>query len=205
MPDGTRAAAIARCVIADARAGRFAAWGMSTVVDEFVGEAVLAEEVVVALHRLAHVPSRFPVGNAGVLHVYGYWFAPRPTPFGYKRDRWVDGRLASAFGLPREAFIPGADPKATPLQRVTEVGVAVLEEPRSAFATADAVVGDALTRVCLARSAGQDAMALVYGVVAADGARLLTTFPVEGEVSGLVEDFAARPRWRWNAVGVAEP
>lgn len=204
VPDSALSAAIARCVVADARAGRFAAWGTSTVVDEFVGEAVVSEGVATALHRLARVPVRFPVGNAGVLHVYGYWFATRPTPFGYKRDRWLDGRLARAFGLPATAFIPRADPVSTPLQRVLEVAMPVLDEPRQALATADAEVDGVLTRVCLVRATGADATALVYGVAGADGMRLVTTFPVGGDALELIDDFVEHPRWRWNAARVAE-
>jgi hypothetical protein len=127
-------AEIARCVVADARAGRLAAWGWSTVIDEFVGEAVVPDGVVTALHRLAGLSARFPLGNAGLLHVYGYWFATRPTPFGYKRDRWLDGRLARAFGLPDAAFVPGSDPASTPLQRVLEVALPVLHDPRGSLA-----------------------------------------------------------------------
>jgi hypothetical protein len=203
-PTALETAAIARCVVADARARRFAAWGRSTVVDEFVGEAVVPEGVVTALHRLAGLPARFPLGNAGLLHVYGYWFATRPTPFGYKRDRWLDGRLARAFGLPDTAFVPGADPTATPLQRVLEVALPVLADPRDALATADVAVDGLLTRVVLVRDSGSASTALVYGVDGGDGLRLVTTFPVDGDPLALVDEFVASPRLRWNAVAVAE-
>jgi hypothetical protein len=204
LPGPGPTAEIARCVVADARAGRFAAWGWSTVVDEFVGEAVVPEGVVTALHRLAALPVRFPRGNAGLLHVYGYWFATRPTPFGYKRDRWLDGRLARAFGLPDAAFVPGADPATTPLQRVFEVARPVLADPRDALAWADVPVDGLLTRVVLVRDAGSTSTALVYGVDGGDGLRLVTTFPVDGDALSIVDDFVESPRLRWNAVAVAE-
>ncbi|RQP10282.1 MAG: amino acid deaminase [Microbacteriaceae bacterium] len=206
LPTALEAAEIARCVVADARAGRLASWGWSTVVDEFVGEAVVPEGVVTALHRLAGLRARFPLGNAGLLHVYGYWFATRATPFGYKRDRWLDGRLARAFGLPDAAFIPGADPATTPLQRVLEVALPLLADPRDALASADASVDGRLTRVVLARDQGSAATALVYGVDGGDGLRLVTTFPVDGDgdVGAVLDEFVAEPRLRWNAVAVAE-
>ena len=54
---------------ADAKAGRFADWGRSTVIDENVGAPVIPRPLFDELHSLAGLPERWPVGNAGALHV----------------------------------------------------------------------------------------------------------------------------------------
>ena len=77
----------------DAEAGRLEGWGQSTLIDEFTGVPSIERELFDTLHAAAGLTATFPVGNAGVLHVYGYWFSEVPTPFGYKRDRWADGAL----------------------------------------------------------------------------------------------------------------
>ncbi|TQL48225.1 hypothetical protein FB562_1312 [Homoserinimonas aerilata] len=199
-PTAAERAEIARCITADARAGRFAAWGYSTVVDEVVGHAVVPEPLFAELNDLAGLDARYPVGNAGLLHVYGYWFALEPTPFGFKRDRWVDGRLARTFGLDSAAFRLGSDPDATPLQRVAEAAYPVLLDPPSdAVGVAEAVVEGMLSRVVLVRAPGASSTALVYGLDTGDGLRLITVFPVAGDTAELLHDFSAEPRLRWNA------
>ncbi|MFZ4895941.1 hypothetical protein ACL9RL_15975 [Plantibacter sp. Mn2098] len=135
---------------ADAEEGRFARWSLSTVVDEFTGEAVLDRATFEALHRIAGLGGVddgaadadgdaarrdvvWPVGNAGLLHVYGYLLSTAATPWGAKRDRWVGGDVARAFGED-PAFLtpwhwagvvhPGAGP--TMLARVERLVLAAL-------------------------------------------------------------------------------
>ena len=55
------------------------------------------DAAVIRAAAAAGLAAAFPVGNAGLLHVYGYWFSDEPTPYGFKRDRWVDGALAGAL------------------------------------------------------------------------------------------------------------
>ena len=76
----------------DAAAGRFAQWALSTLIDEFTGVPSIEKDLFDTLHAAAGIDAEFPIGNAGVLHVYGYWFSEVPTPFGYKRDLFVERR-----------------------------------------------------------------------------------------------------------------
>ncbi len=65
---------------ADRDARRFAAWGRSTAVDENTGTGVIAPALFDELHRRAGLPATWPVGNAGLLHCYGYLLSREPTP-----------------------------------------------------------------------------------------------------------------------------
>lgn len=193
-------------VRADAMAGRFDAWGLSTVIDEHVGEAVIGREVFDLLHEAAGIEADFPVGNAGVLHVYGYWFSKTPTPFGLKRDRWQNGVLAAALGRRPEEFRLDGAADSTPLERVTRAVLPLLLEPPAGAVAAEVRLGgssgdDCSARVVLHRSSGASVWALVYGV-ALKGAewRLITVFPFQGAAEELVEEFEANPGFRWNAV-----
>lgn len=192
----------------DAAAGRFAAWGRSTVIDENTGTPVIDRSLFARLHAAAGLDAAFPVGNAGLLHVYGYWFSDEPTPYGFKRDRWVDGALAGALGLPADAFHLGGE--GTLLERVTAaIRPPLLDPPADARGTADVRLGDAVGRVVLlgadaASTHGPDSTApsptaLVYGIDAGEGFRLITAFPLAGDPRAELADFVEQPRYRWNA------
>lgn len=189
----------------DAAAGRFASWTHSTVIDEYIQGPIIERDTFAKLHALADIPARFPVGNAGLIHVYGYWLSAVHTPFGYKRDRWSQGHLAAALGQPRESFwldyvdsvAPGSS---TPLQRVTDACLPLLQAPPAAGArTADALVEGVFTRVVVTRPQNSPYSALVYGIDPGDGMRLVTTFPISEDPSALLSDFSATPSLRWNA------
>lgn len=198
----------------DAARGGFDAWGTSTVVDELAGRPVIDPATFDALHHAAGIDARFPVGDAGLLHVYGYWRSEVVTPFGRKRDRWLDGHLAIALGLHPRAFHLDAPRAAdvdvaaatgtTLLQRVTAATLPLLHHPTATtdaadVRVADVPVGDMRTRIVLHRAQGARAAALVYGVDAGDGLRLVTTFPVDGDPQTLLDEAVAEPRLRWNA------
>lgn len=171
----------------DAAAGCLAHWGASTLIDEHTGVPSIDAELFGILHSAAGLDAAFPIGHAGLLHVYGYWYSTVPTPFGYKRDRWHDGTLARAFGLPVDAFhldaprpgspgsgqsgsdtpgsgAPGSDPEPTLLARVTAAALPVLRRPPAGSLVADAVVDGRLSRVVLHRAPGAETPALVYGI-----------------------------------------
>lgn len=176
---------------ADAAAGRFARWGRSTVIDEHTGTAVVSEELFAALHARAGLDAAWPIGNAGLLHVYGYLLSTVPTPYGFKRERWLDGALARAYGLSVEAFVPWASPRTT-LERVTDAMTGLLA--RAEVRTA--VAGDSAASLGLARHADSGPFALAYAL----GGRLVTTFPVASPDDILAEWDAEPARPRWNAV-----
>ena len=176
---------------ADVRAGRFERWGSSTVIDEHVGGPVISAPLFAALHSRAGLAAQWPVGNAGLLHVYGYLLSTVPTPFGFKRDRWLTSTLATAYGLSADAFVPGTSPR-TLLERVTEAADGLSDR---ATVRQQEVTGVA-TSVALDRRSFGGAWALVYIV---EG-RLVTTFTVESAEQILDEWDAAEPALRWNAV-----
>ncbi|WP_158685456.1 amino acid deaminase [Microbacterium halophytorum] len=179
---------------ADRRAGRFDAWARSTVVDENIGEAVIDRELFDALHAAAGVDAAFPVGNAGVIHVYGYLFSTVRTPFGLKSDRWNDGALARTLGLPADRFRLGASADETPLERVLAAAAPLLE---TTTPDAEWRVGETTQRAVVARAADGTG-ALVSGVDAGDGMRLLTVFPV-ADAAAFAAAIGTPDRLRWNA------
>lgn len=192
-------------IAADALAGRFARWGLSTVVDENTGEPVIDGELFDELHRAAGIPARFPIGNAGVIHVYGYWFSTALTPYGYKRDRWQDGVLARLLGERADAFLLTGDGDSTPLQRVTAAALPLLEHPpASARGRADVDLDGLKARAVLV---GGDASstAVVYGVDSGEGWRLVTMFPLSGSAEAVVREVSADRGLRWNAVDPRNP
>ncbi|WP_052961265.1 MULTISPECIES: hypothetical protein [unclassified Leucobacter] len=171
----------------DAATGRLAHWGASTLIDEHTGVPSIDAELFETLHRAAGLDAAFPNGHAGLLHVYGYWYSTVPTPYGYKRDRWHDGTLARAYGLPADAFhldapqagppgsgrpgsgapssgAPGSDLEPTLLARVTGAALPVLRRPPAGSLVADAVVDGRLSRVVLQHGPGAETPALVYGI-----------------------------------------
>lgn len=152
------------------------------------------------LHHAAGIPARFPIGNAGVIHVYGYWFSTAVTPYGYKRDRWNDGELATLLGQDHDAFHLAGDEESTPLRRVTEAVLPLLESPpASARGSADLDLDGLKARVVLI---GEDASsaALIYGLDSGEGWRMITTFPLSGATNAVLNEFTTDRRLRWNAV-----
>jgi len=178
----------------DHRTDRFIAWGRSTIIDENTGTAVIPRPLFEELHARAGVASDWPVGNAGVLHCYGYLLSLEATPYGLKRDRWTEGTLARACGLTTDAFHPWLEGP-TLLARATAAASALLATPAAgATRSVDA------RRTVLALGAAQGPTALAYAVApTADAAPLLVTmFPV-ADATGPLADFTTDVRLRWNA------
>ncbi|WP_240745037.1 MULTISPECIES: amino acid deaminase [unclassified Microbacterium] len=180
---------------ADARDDRFARWGRSTVVDENVGAPVLSRSMFEALHDRAGLDAAWPVGNAGLLHVYGYLLSTTPTPYGLKRDRWLGGDLAGACGLAPGAFVPWGDER-TLLDRVTETAAGLIADTpvrRQQLGDREAIIAIADRQ--------PHPSALAYALdSSAQGRRLITMFPVVDPTALLAELDAEPPRLRWNAV-----
>lgn len=181
--------------IAEDRARRtFSHWGLSTVVDENTGTAVLPRALFDALHDHAGIAASWPVGNAGLLHCYGYLLSLEPTPYGLKRERWTGSALATACGVDPDAFLPWAQGP-TLLTRATSAAAALLAS--TALTMTDAVGGRATV---VALGADEGPTALAYAVApGADALPLLVTlFPVADP--GIVRlDLARERRLRWNA------
>jgi hypothetical protein len=193
---------------ADADAGRFGRWGVSTVVDENLGRPVLGDAAFRALHGLAGLAPAAPVGNAGVLHVYGYLLSLVETPYGLKRDRWTGGGVARALGLPSAAFTPWFDPAATPLARILDACLPRLDAPDSAADLrlwVDDRSGEGtdatIVRTVVIEHPGSVGGVLLYGTkVGAAALRLVTAFPVGVVTEDWLDQLLATPPGlRFNA------
>lgn len=181
----------------DAHSDRFAQWGHSTVVDEYVGAAVVSRGLFDALHERAGIAAAWPVGNAGLLHVYGYLLSTVPTPYGLKRERWLGPELARACGLGDDAFVPWASGR-TLLSRVTDATRRVLSEA----ASETELISDVEATIAVSAETGPGAVAYALrSAGASDPPRLVTLFPVS-DAAAIRREIAQEPaRLRWNAVG----
>ena len=169
------------------------------MIDENVGEAVLAREVFARIHEAGGIDAVFPIGNAGLVHVYGYLFSTVATPYGYKSDRWNDGVLARSLGLPPGHFRLGDSDDQTPLERVLNAATPLLSNPPSPARTTSWRAGDVEQRAVLVDGA------LVSGLDEGAGPRLTTIFPVADADAFWSTLLADPPRLRWNAAPTPQP
>lgn len=190
---------IAASVRQDAADGLFDAWELSTAVDENTGEPVVPEAFFHHLHAVAGRDAAWPVGNAGLLHVYGYLFSLAETPYGLKRERWLDAELAAAYGertLFHAEALSGAAPSVTPLARVTDAARTLLAE----HTVREERIGPVRARIAIGRRTASGPFALAYAIDRGSGERLVTTFPIASPADTLAAIDSAPPRLRWNAV-----
>ncbi|WP_141215868.1 hypothetical protein [Rhodococcus sp. WWJCD1] len=187
-----------------------AKWASSTVIDDNVQGPVFSERVFSWLHYGVSGAFDFPIGHAGLMHVYGYLLSSVETPYGLKRGRWLTADLAKAFGLESSFFIPTAS--ALPLmERVASVVLPILTSPTADSGTVLAVdeVVDwrRRMRTVYIRDRMTDSTALLYGSVSGDDVQIVTAFPVGPITSQSVQDRLAEPaRYRYNyAPADAEP
>lgn len=182
--------------ISDDRAhGRFDIWGRSTAIDENVGAPVITRALFDELHDRAGIHATWPIGNAGLLHCYGYLLSLAATPYGLKRDRWLEGELPAACHLEAGAFLPWT-PGATLLDRATSVARALLETAGKIVA---ADVDGRATRIALSARRGPGALAYAVAPSPHDKLLLVTMFPV-ADLDAVHLDVTTETRLRWNAV-----
>ena len=195
-------------IVQDALAGRFALWGASTVVDENIGAPVIDRTTFDQLHAAAGIDAEWPVGNAGLIHVYGYLLSTVETPYGLKRERWEGGALARTFGLPASAFVlaEAAAAGETVLLRVTEAVRRPLEAPTAqngvilVFDDALPTDPDTVFRTVIVRRTPDHPAALVYGVREGERMLAITTFPLASVTPvSLAALKGEAPRMRYNA------
>ncbi|MGY4858372.1 amino acid deaminase [Cryobacterium sp. AP23] len=206
----------------DAAAGRFDDWGLSTVIDENTRSPVITPAQFAQLHAAAGLSmAAWPIGNAGLLHVYGYLLSTVVTPYGLKGDRWRHGELAQILGLTPDAFLLDAAEAAgdTVLQRVTAATLphlAHLSARRGDVLVIDdevpgtdgSAVGAAATcfRTIVVSAPGHSSAALIYGVREGGRMRLVTAFPLANPSPAFLDGLAAEPpRMRYNAALAALP
>jgi hypothetical protein len=191
----------------DAAAGRFDDWAGSTTIDENIQAPVIKASQFEALHAAAGLDAEWPVGNAGLLHVYGYLLSTVPTPYGLKGDRWRNGELAELLGLAPGAFLLEAAAAAgeTVLQRVTRAALPHLAHPAHArgdlLVIDDEVPGEpTYFRTTVLSAPGRTSAALVYGVSEGGRMRLVTAFPLADPTAASLDALASDPpRMRYNA------
>lgn len=182
-------------IVADAAHASFCAWGESTVVDENTGEAVISPSLFDELHRLAGLPATWPVGNAGLLHVYGYLLSSARTPFGNKRDRWTDGGVARSFDRHPEEFAPWSPDPGTTLERVADAATRATSSPAVVLVVEESSEMIAARTTVVRGRAGH--CALVYTV----NGKLLTVFPLASPTTAWIDGLlSSAPRLRYNAV-----
>ncbi|MDY0827728.1 amino acid deaminase [Microbacterium sp. BG28] len=190
---------VAASIRQDAAGGLFDAWELSSVVDENTREPVVPEALFHHLHAAAGLDATWPAGNAGLVHVYGYLFSLAETPYGLKRERWLDAGLAAAYGertlFHAEALIGGAV-SVTPLARITDAARALLAE----HTVREERIGPVRARIAIGRRSASGPFALAYAIDRGAGERLVTTFPISTPAETLAAIDAGPPRLRWNAV-----
>lgn len=175
--------------------GRFDAWGRSTVIDENVGAPVIPRALFDELHRRVEVEASWPVGNAGLLHCYGYLLSLVETPYGLKRERWIGAALAAACGLSPDAFLPWHEGP-TLLDRAGDAASAILA---SAASSHTSTIEGRRTRVGVTSERGPAALAYAVAAPSATVPLLITMFPV-GDAGAVLTEVTSTPRLRWNAV-----
>nr|WP_236571347.1 amino acid deaminase [Microbacterium hydrocarbonoxydans] len=178
----------------DRAQARFDAWGLSTVIDENVGAPVISRSLFVELHRRAGIEAAWPIGNAGLLHCYGYLLSLIETPYGFKRDRWIGGTLAAACDLSPDAFLPWQHGR-TLLERARAAADGILTH---AAASATMTVDGRSTHLGLSRPHGDAALAYAVAAAADSPPLLITLFPVS-DAHAVHAEFATVARLRWNA------
>ncbi|MDB4733216.1 hypothetical protein OAF42_02115 [Planctomicrobium sp.] len=93
-------------------------WGQSLNVDDNTGTLIVEPKILQVLSQLSGVPLDSPIVHAGVEHTYGYLLSLIETPYGKKRERWVNSYLEKALGLSRPMFAPVV-PQGTLLTNLT--------------------------------------------------------------------------------------
>jgi hypothetical protein len=102
-----RCPAVVRQIQADAAApGVMRLWGQSINFDELAETQIVDHQIMSAICELAGTSCHDEIVHAGLQHTYGYLFSTIHTPYGYKRDRWVQPHIEAGFGIRRPAIRP---------------------------------------------------------------------------------------------------
>jgi hypothetical protein len=74
-------------------------WGRSLNFDENTNTLIVEPAILRLIGELAGVPLKGRIVHAGLEHTYGYLFSLIETPYGKKRDRWIQPDLDQGFGF----------------------------------------------------------------------------------------------------------
>lgn len=88
------------------RRGPLSFWGRSRNVDELAAVTIVDPAIIELISSVADRPISSITPHAGLQHTYGYLFSTVETPYGFKRDRWVETDIETAFGLDASTLGP---------------------------------------------------------------------------------------------------
>lgn len=181
-------------------------WFSSTIIDEHTAQPVLHRETFEWIDQFVSGTTRWPVSHAGLAHTYGYILSSAWTPFGWKADRYLDGKLAAALNIGIDDLTPWAA-RGTVLSNLTDALDAMTssEKPSYIIEERGQLVGplgvprDGTLRTRIFEgSALQAERLLVYTIEFAEPTveRYVTAFPMgEGGVGMLLNDTESRSRF----------
>ena len=111
------------------------AWGLSQNFEESAGAEIVRRAILSLLAKNYGVQieerGAKSVIHAGLIHTYGYLLSNLRTPFGFKRARWVSGRLEEGFSLPAQSLGPEAhtlSERSTLLSQVTYLAMRIAHQ-----------------------------------------------------------------------------
>lgn len=81
-------------------------WGLSINEDEVAGETIVHPGIIQTIAELAGEECSGEPVHAGLQHTYGYLFSTIETPFGFKRDRWVEPLIEDGLGISEPTIRP---------------------------------------------------------------------------------------------------
>ena len=81
-------------------------WAGSYNFDENARLSIVHPRILEAIGTITDCDLNGPPFHAGLLHTYGYLFSVIDTPFGKKRDRWLNARIARGFKLAKSLLGP---------------------------------------------------------------------------------------------------
>lgn len=79
-------------------------WGESKLKEK--NKEITSFKIVESLNTFFNRPTTLQSANAGIMHTYAYLFSTLKTPYGYKRERWLDNSLTKGLGLTQNYLSP---------------------------------------------------------------------------------------------------
>lgn len=81
-------------------------WGKSVNFDSGAKKKIVDDRIIADLQGLFNIRNDNKIVHAGIMHTYGYLFSTIDTPYGYKRKRWINPGMNSAFALEGNSLSP---------------------------------------------------------------------------------------------------
>lgn len=81
-------------------------WGKSVNFDSSAKKKIVEDKIIADLQSLFNIRNDNKIVHAGIMHTYGYLFSTIDTPYGYKRKRWINPGVNSAFDLSGNSLSP---------------------------------------------------------------------------------------------------